>query len=455
MLMRLARVVGLIVGWIGISPSKAAELTYPPQLPGGTTVVTLSTPAFLRSEAKLVTHQGADAPRSPADTPRSPVVIAKTPPRVDFLYYPKQDYPGRPWSAWGDSLAANGQYYSSIGDHGAPGGNAFVYEYDPETKTIRCLVNVRETLKLPEGHYTPGKIHSRIDLGSDGWLYFATHRGSTRVTTDKHHYEGDWIIRHHPRDKKTEIVAHGPAGKQCIPTSVLDAQRMIFYGGTAAADYRDARVTFFAFDLKARKLLHSELDGPYRYFLFAKSTGRVYFTPDDDQPLRRYDPGAGSSARLDVRLGLRAATEETPEGCVYTVCRQGMLWRFHAKTEKAEQLGSAAVGTENYIATLDADPTGRYLYYVPGAHGGGYRDGTPIVQYDVRTKARKVLAFLYPALQKEVGYAPIGTYSLSVDARGERLYITWNGNRGGSDDRGRLNFDTCALTVVHIPESER
>jgi hypothetical protein len=35
------------------------------------------------------------------------------------------------------------------------------------------------------------------------------------------------------------------------------------------------------------------------------------------------------------------------------------------------------------------------------------------------------------------------------------VYITWNGNIGGKDRRGRITFNACALTVVHIPEEER
>jgi hypothetical protein len=56
-------------------------------------------------------------------------------------------------------------------------GNAFVYEYDPQKKPLRTLVDISKLLDLPDGHYVPGKIHSRIDMGSDGWLYFGTHRG--------------------------------------------------------------------------------------------------------------------------------------------------------------------------------------------------------------------------------------------------------------------------------------
>jgi carotenoid cleavage dioxygenase-like enzyme len=108
-----------------------------------------------------------------------------------------------------------------------------------------------------------------------------------------------------------------------------------------------------------------------------------------------------------------------------------------------------------YVTTLDVDPGGRYLYYVCGAHGGSQRDGTPIVQFDVRTGKKKVLAFLHPFYKEKYGYVPLGTFGSAVSEDGSKLYVTWNGNRGGADSRGRVGFDTCALTVVHIPESER
>ncbi|MFP4058472.1 MAG: hypothetical protein ACLF0G_16515 [Candidatus Brocadiia bacterium] len=418
----------------------AGEVTYPPKLPDGKTVATDRSDAFL------------EPPPAMRDVP-----VAKSPPTVDFLYYPGQTYEGKPWSNWGDGLAVRGKYYSSIGDHKGPDGNAFVYEYDPATKQLRLLVDVRSVLALPRGHYTPGKIHGRLDMGRDGWLYFSTHRGSTRVTTDPYHYQGDWILRHHPPSGKTEIVAHGPVGKQCIPCSVLDPQRLIFYGGTAAGDRTDKRSLFFAYDTTAGKLLYAGYGGPARYMIFASSMGRVYFVPGLEGPLHRYDPATGGPpVRLDVEIGLRSATQETPQGYVYTVSTKddATLWRFHVKTEKVEKLGSAVIGSRSYITTLDADPTGRYLYYVPGAHGGSQRDGAPVVQFDVGTGRKKVIAFLHPFLKDRYGYTPLGTFGSAVDPQGDKLYITWNGNLGGRR-RDRLTWDACALTVVHIPQSER
>ena len=431
----------LMCGSLTATQGHGADLLFPPKLPGGRTVVTDRSPEFLKPISKLLPG----------------VSIAKTAPTVDFLYYPKQTYPGKPWSVWGDSLAANGKYYSAIGDHLAPQGNGFVYEYDPDKKTIRTLVNLKKLLKLPAGHYMPGKIHSRIDIGSDGWLYFATHRGSTRVTIDKYHYKGDWIVRHHPKSGKTEIVAQGPVPKHCIPTSVLDPKRLIFYGGTAAGNRTDP-VQFFAYDIRKRKVLHSVPNGPYRYLILAKSTGRVYYVNKDGGPLMRYDPADGKPpVQIPGKIGLRSATQETADGYVYTVStrRDGTIWRFNTKTEKIDRIGTAAVGTQDYVASLDVDPTGRYLYYVCGAHGGGQRDGTPIVQFDVKTRKKKILAFLHPFYKKKYGYTTLGTFGSAVSEDGSKLFITWNGNRGGADRRGRFPFDTCAMTVIHIPKSER
>jgi hypothetical protein len=125
------------------------------------------------------------------------------------------------------------------------------------------------------------------------------------------------------------------------------------------------------------------------------------------------------------------------------------LFAFDTKTEKAEELGEAAVGSMNYITSIDADPSGRYLYYVPGAHGGAERDNTPVVQFDLKTKQRKVIAFLHPFYRQKYGCTPVGTFSSAIDEKGETLYVTWNVNRVGRA------WDCVALTAIHIPAAER
>jgi hypothetical protein len=293
-----------------------AATTFPPQLPGGKAVVTDTSDDFLKPPATL----------------KKDVAVAKAAPAVDFVYYPGQDYEGNPWSCWGEGTAANGRYYSAIGDHFSADrklpGNAFVYEYDPDKKAFRQLVDVRKVLALPEGHYSPGKIHGRIDLGDDGRLYFATHRGADRVTNDKYHYKGDWVIRCDPATGKSEVIVCGPVPKHAIPASVLDPKRLIFYGGTAQGVGRgDENINFFAYDVKGKKLLYSGTDGPYRALALARSTGRVYYTEGiagrtDEGVLTRYHPdeNGGKPTKVEGKtLGMRAATQETARGYIYTV----------------------------------------------------------------------------------------------------------------------------------------
>ncbi len=413
------------------------EQTFPPALPGGQTILSITTDAFLRKGESI----------------RADVDVAKTAPTIDFMYYPGQNYLGKPWSNWGDGLAVHGKYYSAVGDHLAPEGHAFVYEYDPGAKQLKLLCDVTATLKDVSG-YKPGKVHSRIDIGQDGWLYFATHRGSTSVTTEANQYRGDWILRSDPRTGNSEVVAWGPVPKHCIPCSVLDPQRLIFYGGTAAGVGKDVR--FFGYDIKNRKLIFEGPDGPPRYMIFAKSTGNVYYVPGaDNGRLVRFDPDLPTGpVPIEASLGLRAATDETADGVVYTVGKgdkdtDGRLYAFDTKTETARDLGPASVGTANYITSIDVDSSGRYLYYVPGAHGGAEKDGTPVVQFDLKTRKHKVLAFLHPYFHEAIGATPVGTFSTAIDPAGDKLYITWNVNRCGR------SWDCCSLTVIHIPAQER
>jgi hypothetical protein len=71
------------------------------------------------------------------------------------------------------------------------------------------------------------------------------------------------------------------------------------------------------------------------------------------------------------------------------------------------------------------------------------------VQFDVRTRKKKVIAFLHPFFADKYGCTLKGTFSSAIDPAGDKLYITWNNSRGSRA------WDSCLLTVIHIPEQER
>ena len=431
-------------------------LSWPPALPDGKTVDTGSDPSLL----------------IPTETLREGVKIAKTAPVVDFLYYDCQTYEaegGGVWSHWGDGLVVGNIFYSSVGDHMSPGGNAFLYSYDMDTKKMSRLMDLRSVLKQPDGKYTPGKIHSQIGLGKDGWLYFSTHRGSTRIAFHPTaNFKGDWILRHHPGMKKSEVVAHAPLEMQCLPTGQIDPERLIFYAGTADGR-REKEPQFLAYDLKNRKILAHREKGPARAMIFARSTGCLYFHTEKSgtAKLIKFDPSRPKEfTPIEAEVGLRCASVENDLGIVYTIDRNEM-WRFDVATETATSLGPTAVGEKDYITSVDFDWVNqRYLYYVPGSHGGAQVDGSPLVQYDVKTGTRKVICFLAKYCRDKFGYIPMGSYCSAVSEDGSKVLITWMGNRGADDDepaesagnrkkKKKIKFNTCALTVVHVPESER
>lgn len=433
-----ARILGCALAWsLLLSPCFAQvryPLKYPPRLPGNKTIVTDQSMDFLK----------------PGSTLLEGVEIAKTPPRIDFGYYPGQDYPGNPWCFRAVGTVIGDKYYSATCDHLAPGGTAKLFEYDSTTKKFRQLVDTAKFLRStgeipPDAKYSPGEIQTRIDLGSDGWLYYGTTRGSTRATTDANGFKGEWVLRTHPKTGKSEVVSSFPVPKHCILASVLDRKRMIFYGGTAAGDFRVKDVRFFAVDVKTKKVIKTAKNGFDRYVIFSKSTGCLYWEG------KKYDPRTNQITKSEAPH-VRSATAETPQGIVYgTSHRSADIWAFNVKTEKLTSLGPGAVGTQGYVAAMHVDPTGRYLYYVPGAHGGAAKDGTPVVQFDVKTKKRKVITFLHTYYQKKYKHNLDGCFCSVLDPKGEKLYVSWDGWREGQP-RG---MESATLTVIHIPTSER
>jgi hypothetical protein len=409
-------------------------LPYPPKLPDDKAFVVDTSEDFL----------------IPGPNLREGVAIAKTPPTITAMYYPGQDYPGNPWCFRAVGIVRGDKYYSALCDHLAPGGTAYLYEYDVSKKSFRLLLNttkyLRETGQIPpEAKYSPAEIQTRIDLGSDGWLYFGTKRGSTVVTTDANGFRGEWVLKTNPATAESEVVSAFPVPKHSLPGGVLDAERMIFYGGTVAGDRNVKDVRFFALDVATGKILKEAPGGFDRYAIYAKSTGCLYWDG------RKYDPRT-NELTASAAPHIRSATPETPQGIVYGTSHYvADLWAFDVNKETLTPLGNGAVGTQGYVASMQADPTGRYLYYMPGAHGGATKDGTPIVQYDTKHGTLKVLAFVHKFYQQKYGYNPDGCYSCVLDERGERLFISWDGWREGQP-RG---WESCMLMVIDIPASER
>ncbi len=154
---------------------------------------------------------------------------------------------------------------------------------------------------------------------------------------------------------------------------------------------------------------------------------------------------------------MRAQTRRRgPDGLFWCVTYNGEMFTFDPVNEEIVSKGLNWPGKERYTTSMDRSPGGRYVYYLPGAHGHGYTDGSPIIQYDTKTDTKKVLAFVHPYYYKKYGYTPGGTFSIKLDDKGERLFILWNGALvEHQEGRGGDTFGQCSVMLVKIPESER
>ena len=329
----------------------------------------------------------------------------------------------------------------------------------PPKKSFRKLLDLKSLLNQPEGHYSPAKIHSRVDLGSDGWLYCSTHRGSPRVTNDKYHYKGDWIVRCHPetrqdRDRRSRPGAQALHPQQRARSRPADLLRR--HGGRAKAARRRGAVLRLRLQEPQAALRRPGRPGPLhdlrpldRPGLLRAGQGRV--AADAVRSGDRQGPGRRSpakSASAPPRRKRRRASS-TPRRSGKARMRSDRLRLQHEDREDREprprRRRLAAVHRLDHapirpaaISTTSPAPTAAASATAPRSCSSTRK--TQQAQGD-RLPA--------PVLSGEVRLIPKGTYAVACDPAGDKLYITWNVSRGSRA------WDCCGVTAIHIPESER
>lgn len=392
-------------------------------------------------------------------------LIASEAPALEWAILPDQFPGGKLWSYWGDALyASNGKYYISTGDHDTPRGHTYLYEVDPKTGEMRIVVDVNVLVGIdkPIDQYSPGKIHAPIIEGGDGWIYFITYRGKVEHTTAELRYQGDWLIRYNLATGKAENLGI-PVPHNSVGAMVFHEPSKILYGlGAYGMTMAQRRDLFFAYNIEKRELIFHggpEIHGGRAIVL--ADDGRAYY--ESNGFMVRYDPKTNTAVQLDVKVPgngrLRAASFPNDSGIAYCFSRDGELFAFDTTTEKVELITSSFVAGPQYTAVCKLDPTGRYLYYIPSAHGDSHEHGTAVVQFDTKTRQRKVLAFLNEFFRQEKGYNLGGSLSLALNRDGSDLLICWNGGPWREDmDAEQMkdaDFGQCSVMILHIPQSER
>ena len=439
-----------------------ALVDWPPALKGAKEgTVTLKSDLFLQVPANVATAAKVEG--------AAPFTVAKTAPTVDFAYHRDLGPDAvhrRLWSSWGDiCLASDGKVYCALGDHGDDvGGDArcFIYCWDPKKKTLERIVDMNEVIPPKKGQPAWSKVHAKIDEAADGGILFCcTLNDGNRASHPTYQWNdnlpGGQIYRYDPKTGKTSVFASLPP-KRCTATSLLDRERQIWWCNLEAGEGN----ALWGLDLRTKKPVFQAPEGSMgfnRNFALARD-GSIYF--NGKETISHYDLEKKTITSMKSAFGkspgMRATTRESKDGWIYGVTYQTtQLFKYKPAEDKLEMLGTNWL-SGSYVAVADLSPDERFMYYLPGAHGGAFKDGTPVVQYEIATGKRKVLAFLVPGFEKEHDYVPAGTYGIKISADGSTLYVNFNGHAGDAQRPRQMKpigFGLCGFAAIHIPESER
>ncbi|MEO6053785.1 MAG: hypothetical protein ABIP97_07235 [Chthoniobacterales bacterium] len=159
----------------------------------------------------------------------------------------------------------------------------------------------------------------------------------------------------------------------------------------------------------------------------------------------------------DMSQWMRSSTPETANGYIYgTTTSGGQLFRYSPSKNEVTILGkNFAEGDYTPVTILSPDE--KFLYFVPGGHGPGIDVDTPLVQYNIATGERKVIAFLKTSIAKATNYAPSGTFGAKISADGSTIFINSNGSleEEANPPKSSPGFGLTGIEAVHIPASER
>jgi hypothetical protein len=420
----------------------------------------------------VVIDQSADMLVPPATLKDATSIdIAKTPCKIRFSVvegcdpFP-EDNTGC-WSSWSESiLASDGNYYSAISDHRGVDGRTFIVRYDPETGEQKEVFHSDKLLDHKPGTYGHGKIHGRLDEYPPGHLIAATYWGIPPMDTK---YKGErwtgpipggYLIRVDLAKGTTENLGV-PFVRDSWPMFATDTKRGIFHAIGYDRHY-------LAYDLANSRPLYAALPPPNihwfeRATLVDEKTGFCY--SNSGERMVKYDLEKNEITYLEAEIPDNPGSDEHPpslrcytrrrtaDGAYLCHAMDGTVFKFYPDTEAIERV-DINWGKGHYCTSSPISPGDRYLYYTVDVHGSAYTHGSPVVQYDLVEKRRKVLCFLHPYYQEKHGYVFGGSYSVVVNEDGSQIFITWNGKFRETEKEGE-SFGDPSFMLIDIPESER
>jgi sugar lactone lactonase YvrE len=184
----------------------------------------------------------------------------------------------------------NGKLYVGTAKYGF---NAFLVEFDPESKRIKVAVDCMQAIgSTATGFAAQAKIHTRNNVGESGKIYFGTKQGypkpnSAEQRTD---YPGGYPMVFDPATGKTRVYDI-PVPHQGVISVTPDESRGVAYISTCSDERPIESTHFLVLDLASGKY-RDLTDARHMYaFIVVDARGRAYHPVLGGQ-VARFDPVA-------------------------------------------------------------------------------------------------------------------------------------------------------------------
>jgi sugar lactone lactonase YvrE len=189
--------------------------------------------------------------------------------------------------------------------------NAFLVEFDPETRQMRVVVDCMKAIgSTVTGFAAQSKIHTRCNVGPSGKIYFGTKQGypDKKKGEKPEDYPGGYPMVYDPATGQTKVYPI-PVPHQGISSITPDESRGVAYISTCA-DTRPDGSHFLILDLKTGKY-RDLMDCRHMYaFIVVDHLGRAYH-PILGGEIARYDPKTDKLERLKQTIDGQPPTKES------------------------------------------------------------------------------------------------------------------------------------------------
>jgi hypothetical protein len=406
---------------------------------------------------------GSCAKPAPPHTPSGPSADAETvqpgsegDPEIKMVRYPRPDRPpggSNPWSQWGQGLVLrDGRFLSGIGDHRGRDGESYLFVYDPQRGRLTRFADVGAVTDRRQGDWGFGKIHGQIVAGPCGKAYFATYWGTREDIVYNDRYQGDELFEIDTATLTIESLG-SPVETHGIPSLAGLGDGFVY--GEAVDPFAEGsrgheEGAFFVYDVRKRRVAFRSDEREHSLFRNVMLDGRGHaYVAGEEGRLLVYEPGSSSLKDAGIELpgggALRASTRPAPDGTIYGVTQgydedPDVLFALDPDGS-VRRLGEA----RGYTASLALSADGSHFYYVPGAHGDSFAQGTPVISVDGTTGDQEVVARLNDLAEERIGLTLGGTYNVALDRRRDVLYVGLN----AGTDRERP-WGEIVLAVIEL-----